>query len=138
MKKIGKQVHFIPAIDNNTRNGEGSFIKLKNGTIMFGYTEFIGESREDEEDARISVIFSDDDGETWTAKKTLFEKSENAVNIMCLSFLRMNNSDIGAFYLEKNTDGTDKLLFTRSADEGKNWSAPINCLDCISQQDYYI
>ena len=120
MKKIGKQVLFIPACGKNTRNGEGSFIRLKNGNIMFGYTEFMGDSREDEENAGISAVFSYDDGENWTEKRTLFEKSENSVNIMSLSFLRMNNGDVGAFYIEKNTDGTDKLLFTRSADEGEN------------------
>ena len=138
MKKIGKEVLFIPACDKNTRNGEGSFIRLKNGTIIFGYTEFIGNSREDEENARISAVFSYDEGENWNEKRTLFEKSENAVNIMSLSFLRMNNDDIGAFYIEKNADGTDKLLFTRSADEGENWSSPVNCLDCLENQDYYV
>lgn len=138
MKKIGKQVLFIPACGKNTRNGEGSFIRLKNGNIMFGYTEFMGDSREDEENAGISAVFSYDDGENWTEKRTLFEKSENSVNIMSLSFLRMNNGDVGAFYIEKNTDGTDKLLFTRSADEGENWSSPINCLDCLDIQDYYV
>ena len=138
MKKIGKQVFFIPASGDNTRNGEGSFMRLKNGSIMFGYTEFIDNNREDEAHAQISVIFSCDDGETWCDKKVLFQKSENSVNIMCLSFLRMNNGDLGAFYIEKNADLTDKLIFRRSADEGKSWSSPINCLDCLSQQDYYV
>ncbi len=138
MKKVGKQVNFISACGINTRNGEGSFIKLKNGAILFGYTEFLGDSREDEENAQISGIFSYDDGEHWSDKKLLFKKAENSINIMCLSFLRMNNGDVGAFYLEKNVDGTDKLLFTRSADECETWSDPINCLDCLQLQDYYV
>lgn len=57
---------------------------------------------------------------------------------MCLSFLRMNNDDIGAFYIIKNPDGTDKIVLTRSSDEGKSWSEPMNCLDCIETPDYYV
>ena len=138
MEKIGRQVFFIPAEGNNTRNGEGSFIRLKSGAILFGYTEFIDNNREDEAHAVISAFTSYDEGETWGEKRVLFQKHENALNIMSLSFLRMNNGDIGAFYIEKNTDGTDKLLFTRSSDEAVSWSEPVNCLDCISQQDYYV
>ena len=40
MKVIGKEVNFIGISKNNPRNGEGSFIKLKNGDIVFAYTEF--------------------------------------------------------------------------------------------------
>lgn len=138
MKKIGKQVFFIPAEGSNTRNGEGSFIKLKNGAILFGYTEFIDDNREDEAHAVISAYTSYDEGENWGEKRVLFQKSAGALNIMSLSFLRMNNDDIGAFYIEKNADGTDKILFTRSNDEGNNWSEPTNCLDRITEQDYYV
>ncbi len=138
MKKIGRQVYFIPANGNNTRNGEGSFIRLRNGAIMFGYTEFIDNNREDEAHAVISAFVSYDDGETWGGKRTLFQKAENAVNIMSLSFLRLNNGDIGAFYIEKNDDGTDKLVFTRSADEGESWSTPINCANCVERPDYFV
>jgi hypothetical protein len=57
---------------------------------------------------------------------------------MSLSFLRMNNDDVGAFYIEKNADGTDKHLFTRSKDEGETWSEPVNCLEGIVTPDYYV
>lgn len=138
MKKIGRQVFFIPAEGNNTRNGEGSFIKLKNGAILFGYTEFIDNNREDEANAVISSFISFDEGKTWGQKRVLFQKSEGCVNIMSLSFLRMKNGDIGAFYIEKKLDGTDNILFTCSADEGESWSTPVNCLDCLNRPDYYI
>ena len=138
MKKIGRQVFFIPAEGNNTRNGEGSFIRLKNGAVLFGYTEFIDDNREDEANAVISAFISYDEGETWGQKRVLFKKSEGSVNIMSLSFLRMNNGDIGAFYIEKNTDATDNIFFTRSADEGDTWSTPISCTECINRPDYYI
>lgn len=138
MKKIGRQVFLISTSENNPRNGEGSFIRLKDGGIMFGFTEFIGETREDEENARMSYIISYDEGETWSERKVLFEKPVGSVNIMCLSFIRMNNGDIGAFYIVKNTDGTDKIVFTRSDDEGETWSEPRSCMDCLDIQDYYV
>lgn len=138
MKKIGRQVLFIGASENNLRNGEGSFIRLKNGSIMFAYSEFFGDDWEDEATARISAIVSDDEGETWSEKRVLFEKPEDAVNLMCFSFLRMGNGDVGAFYILKNADLTDRILFVRSSDEGESWSEPVNCLDCLDVQDYYV
>lgn len=139
MKKVGKEVLFIGTDDNNPRNGEGSFIKLNNGSILFGYTEFSGcDSCDDDAQARICTVISSDNGETWHEKKVMFIKPENAKNIMCLSFLRMDNGDIGAFYIIKNGDSTDRIVLTRSADEGKSWSEPINCLSCIEIPDYYV
>ena len=138
MKKIGRQVEFLNTGEFNQRNGEGAFIKLKNGLIMFGFTEFIANAWQDDVDARISYILSADDGETWSDKKVLFEKPDDAKNIMSLSFLRMNNEDLGVFYIHKNLDGTDKIIFRRSSDEGGNWSEPINCMKCLEEQDYFV
>ncbi|MBQ2774307.1 MAG: exo-alpha-sialidase [Clostridia bacterium] len=138
MKKIGRQVLFIGTTQDNPRNGEGAFIRLQDGAIMFGYTEFLGDDWDDDANAQISAVFSKDEGESWGDKRVLFEKPQNSKNIMCLSFLRMNNGDIGAFYIVKNADGTDKIVLTRSADEGKSWSEPLSCMDCLSVQDYYV
>lgn len=138
MKKVGRQVLFITTDEGNPRNGEGAFIRLNDGSIMFGYTEFTGDNREDDCCARIVYIKSFDEGETWCEKSVLFEKPKNAKNIMSLSFLRMNNGDLGAFYIVKNIDGTDKIVLSRSADEGVSWSEPISCMDCLKEQDYYV
>lgn len=138
MKKIGRQVLFIGTSEGNPRNGEGAFIRLKNGDIMFGYTEFIGNDWEDDAHAQMAALFSSDEGETWKNKRILFTKPETAKNIMCLSFLKMKNGDIGAFYIVKNADGTDKVVFTRSADEGETWSEPVSCMDCLDIQDYFV
>ncbi len=137
-KKIGRQVHMITTSQNNSRNGEGSFIRLKNGTIMFGFTEFISSGREDEDVAQITAVFSEDDGENWSERHVLFKKPENAMNIMSLSFLRMANGDIGAFYIVKHTDGTDEIVLTRSSDEGENWTTPESCTKRILPDDYYV
>ncbi|MBR5497889.1 MAG: exo-alpha-sialidase [Clostridia bacterium] len=139
MKKIGRQVHFIPTSENNPRNGEGAFIRLENNSILFGYTEFTGDdSKNDDAKADIYTLVSTDNGETWGNKKILFRRPESALNIMNLSFLRMQNGDIGAFFIIKIADGTDRIVFTRSSDEAESWSEPINCLDCVGNQDYYV
>lgn len=138
MKKIGRQVNFIGTSEFNQRNGEGAFAKLKNGKIIFGFTEFTTNDWDDDVEARISYISSDDNGETWSDKKVLFERPHDAKNLMCLSFLRMNNGDLGAFYIFKNLDGTDKIVFSRSADEGETWSEPRNCMECLEEQDYFV
>lgn len=137
-KKIGRQVHFIAATQDVSRNGEGSFIRLKNGDILFGYTEFNSCGREDEDVARICATISHDDGESFGESFVLFEKPADAVNIMSLSFLRMANGDIGAFYIKKNTDGTDDIVFSRSSDDGTTWSKPVSCIGGILPDDYYI
>lgn len=43
MKKIGREVLFLEAKQNNPRNGEGSFISLKNGGILYAFTEYFGD-----------------------------------------------------------------------------------------------
>ena len=138
MKKIGRQVNFIGTSEFNQRNGEGSFAKLKNGKIIFGFTEFTTNDWEDDVEARIAYILSDDNGETWSDKKVLFERPRDAKNLMSLSFLRMNNGDLGAFYIVKNLDGTDKIVFARSENEGETWTEPHNCMECLEEQDYFV
>lgn len=137
-KKIGRQVHFIAATKSSSRIGEGSFVCLDDGKILFGFTEFISSGREDEDIAQISAIVSADEGETWSQPHTLFEKPENALNIMSISFLNMANGDIGAFYIIKHVDGTDEIVLTRSADNGKTWSVPISCTQNVLDDDYYV
>jgi len=138
MKKIGRQVCLLATGENNPRNGEGAFIRLTDGRILYGFTEYIGDSWNDHAHARLSGVISADEGETWSPRRVLLECPADAKNIMSLSFLRMKNGDIGMFYIKKEQDGTDKLLLVRSSDEGENWSQPIACTDCLQQQDYYV
>ena len=102
MKKLGREVLFLGTSENNPRNGEGSFVRLADGRIMFAFTEFVGDDWEDDCEDHFTAVFSDDEGETWYERKILFEKPLDSKNIMSFSFLRMNNGDIGAFYIIKN------------------------------------
>lgn len=133
MKKIGRQVHFLPTDETIKRNGEGAFARLKDGRIVFAYTEYIGGSGGDHDWARISAIFSNDEGETWGEKRVLYQPNTDDANIMSVSFLRMNNGDLGMFFLRK-TGQLCRLNLVRSSDEGETWQEPIVCCD----EGYYV
>ena len=138
MKKIGSEVLFLPAGKGCPRNGEGAFLRRKDGSILFGFTEYIGDSDDDHASARLSYVISRDEGETWSEKAVLLEKPEDSKNIMSLSLLRMGNGDMGAFYVRKNQNGTDNVWLIRSADEGNTWTAPINCMGSSQDSDYFV
>ena len=129
MKKIGKQVLFLETGKENPRNGEGAFIRLKNGDILYAYTSYIGGDWADEAPAQICACISSDEGEHWGERFLLLDKDADARNYMSVSLLRMANGDLGMIFLRKAITQPDGLvcmpMFTRSADEGKSWSRPI-------------
>ena len=135
MKKIGKQVLFLETGAENPRNGEGAFIRLKNGDILYAYTAYFGSEWADHAPAHICACISHDEGESWDKPFLLLEKDGNAENYMSVSLLRMANGDLGMIFLRKENkskkemvDYTDFLcmpVFVRSTDEGKSWSRPI-------------
>ncbi len=131
MKQIGKEVLFIRTGPGNPRNGESAFARLKDGRIMFAYTEYYGNSHDDDATAHLCACFSGDEGESWTAPELIVEKDETAKNIMSPSLVRMNNGDLGILYLRNEImpDGVPVCMpaFRRSADEGKTWSGQHIC-----------
>ena len=128
MKHIGRSVLFLAAKPGNPRNGESTFLRLPDGRIMFAYTEYYGDSWEDHAIAHLCACTSADEGETWTGPRVILEKDERALNIMSPSLVRMNNGDLGIFYLrkEKMPDNGQICMpkFRRSKDEGLTWSEP--------------
>ena len=92
MKKIGRQVFFLPTDERVKRNGEGAFIRLKDGRIMFAYTEYAA-SGGDHDWARLVAIYSSDEGESWSERRVLMQPRAQDANIMSVSLLRMENGD---------------------------------------------
>ena len=139
MRKIGKEVAFIRTGANNPRNGEGTFVRLRDGSILHAYTEYYGESYEDDAIAHIAAVRSTDEGESWGKRFTLLKKDENAKNYMSPSLIRLPNGNLGLFFLrkEKNENGlkfgdeccTCMPAFCYSEDEGKTWSDFVLCID---------
>ena len=71
MKNIGKEVLFLATKENNPRNGEGTFVRLSDGRIMFAYTEYYGVDWDDDAIAHICACFSSDEGETWSKPRVI-------------------------------------------------------------------
>ena len=140
MKKIEYEVAFINTKKGNPRNGEGDFLRLKNGDIMFAYASYDGNSSHDHGSACIRAVFSKDNGESFDiCNSKIIAAKGDAVNVMCVSLMRMANGDLGMFYgLKYITAGSNigmTVMFTRSIDEGATWSAPI---DCVKKEGYYV
>ena len=138
MKKVGRQVLFLETSKKNPRNGEGSFVRLADGKIMFVFTQYYGDSWGDNAIARLAATYSSDDGETWSEPSCLMEKDENAMNIMSLSLIRLKNGKIGLLYLRKSLDNGGVVclpFFCTSSDEGKTFSKPV-C--CVSEYEYFV
>ena len=72
LKKIGREVMFIGSKEGNPRNGEGTFLRLKDNSILFAYTKFSGNDWHDECTADIVALTSYDEGETWSDERVLF------------------------------------------------------------------
>jgi len=104
------------------RNSEGSFATLKNGRILFCYTQFYGGAG-DESPARIVQIHSDDDGRTWSQPVTLME-NVGGNNIMSVSLLRLQSGKLAFFYLLKNSWIDCRPYMRISTDEALTWSEP--------------
>ena len=138
MKTLGKEVLFLPIGEKNPRNGEGSFARLKDGAILFAYTEYYGESYDDSATARIGACISNDDGESFGAPFVLIEKDSKAENYMSPTLLRLPDGALGIIYLRKSKNEAGKILcmpeFRTSHDEGMSWSEPTSC---ISRAGYY-
>ncbi len=125
MKKIGREVLFLDVKAGNPRNGEGTFIRLKNDAILFVYSKFSGNDWGDECAADIASYTSYDEGETWTDERIIFRHDDDSRNYMCPSLIRMNNGDIGLVFLRKaRADESSVPCFSRSSDEGNTFSTP--------------
>lgn len=141
LKKVGKEVCFLSTGDGNPRNGEGAFIRLKNNDILHVYTAYFGNDGGDHCTADLCGMISSDEGETFGTPFLIKKKPPEALNLMSVSLLRMNNGDIGLFYIEKlpfgNSDKKviDRYCLIRSSDEGKTFGDPVYC---INDGDYHV
>lgn len=105
------------------RNSEGAFVTLKDGRILFAYTQFYGGAG-DESPARIVAIESSDHGRTWSPSARTLVENRGGANVMSVSLLRLRNGRIAHFYLVKNSWIDCRPCVQFSDDEAKTWSAP--------------
>ena len=136
-KNTGRQVLFMGADSSTPRNGEGTFIRLNDGRIMFVYSRFSGETWSDDSAADIAALFSSDEGETWSEPEIIFPHDEKSDNYMCPSLFKMADSNIGILYLRKDKATINAVpFFSHSDDEGKTWSTPERITD--DDENYYV
>jgi len=113
----------IDPSDEYPRNSEGAFLTLKDGTIMYAYTQFYG-GTSDHSSARIAAIHSKDEGLTWSEPPEIIVENTGGYNVMSVSLLRLQSGRIALFYLVKNDLHDCKPYVRISPDEGKTWSEP--------------
>lgn len=120
----------LPPGPDNPRNSEGAFLTLKDGRIIFIYSHYSGVSDADAARACLAARFSSDNGNTWSARDTIILRptADQAMNVMSVSLRRMRNGDIGLFYLRRRSWHDTRMELIRSADEGRTWSAPVECM----------
>ncbi len=112
----------------NPRNSEGAFLTLRDNRILFVYCRFKGDNPADWIPADLWVVVSADGGRTFGEGRVLLTcEEEGAENIMCPSLMRMDNGDMGLFYLARLTYTRIGMFLRRSADEGLTWSERVLC-----------
>jgi hypothetical protein len=126
----------LPPGDDNPRNSEGDFIKLKDGRIMFIYSRYTGSSSSDHAPAYLAARYSDDGGKTWTKEDKTIVPKEGDMNVMSVSLLRLQNGSIALFYLKKNSIEDCIPLMRISKDEGTTWSDPVTCI--TDKKGYFV
>lgn len=115
----------------NPRNSEGAFHTLEDGTILYVYSKFIGESSSDDGYSCIACRTSADEGESWSDDQVLFTTEEHqAKNIMSISFLTMQDGAIGLFYAIRYGWHDTRLHLRRSHDQGETWNEAAPCIPC--------
>src|SRR5690606_16660809 len=131
----GQVVLDLLSSESNPRNSEGDFITLQDGRVLFAYTRFM-DSSSDHAPAQIMGRYSEDQGQTWTQEDELIVDNEGGQNVMSVSFLRLQNGDLGLFYARKNSLD-DLIPFLRiSKDEAKSWSEPHPII--TDQNGYFV
>lgn len=120
----------------NARNSEGSFIRMDDGRILFAYSRFTGDNWHDEKPSDIAVVFSSDEGETWSEPAIAARAAEFGVqNVMSVSVVRQLDGAIGIYYLIKENDGCSTIGRTITRD-GVHF-ATERCV-CTIARAYYV
>jgi len=118
------------------RAGEGDLVRLKDKSILFAYTEYVGDSMLDHAPAHIVARRSTDGGATWTEPQELFPR-EGKQNDMSVSLLRLADGRLALFNLRKNSDADCIPVVRFSTDEGQSWGNPTDCLPADAKE-YYV
>lgn len=110
------------------RYSEGAFIQLNDNRVMAVYTRFDKE-HEDHTPASIVSRISPDRGESWSEEKIIVHNTDDILNVMSASLIRLNNGVIGLIYLVKETIVNCYPVIRFSNDNGNTFSEAINIIE---------
>lgn len=113
---------------NNPRNSEGDFIALNDGSILFVYSHYYGESSSDHATAYLASRISKDKGKTWSHVDKIELPNEGGMNVMSVSLLRLQSGDIALFYLRKNSTADCIPMMRLSKNETQSWGEARPCI----------
>jgi len=114
--------------ENNPRNSEGDFVKLKDGKLLFIYTHYYGKEGADHSPAYLASRYSEDGGKTWSQEDEIVIPNEGDMNVRSVSLLRLRSGEIALFYLHHNSREDASPMMRLSTDEAVTWSDPIDCI----------
>ncbi len=126
--------------EGNPRNSEGSFLKLEDGRIAFAYSRYCGTSGHDHGDCNICMVYSHNNGETFDTEhyETLVEASEyGEKNVMSVTLRRMNNGDIGLFYMLKHPGLTSAFYLRRYKGDFSHLLSEVKCFP-LDYESYFV
>jgi sialidase-1 len=119
------------ASETVAKNGEGSTILLKDGSLLHAFSRHMRPSGAGKQypnpdlwPAVISGMVSRDSGKNWSEPAVVF-RSTTGENAMQPSFARLANGEIGVSYSRIDSLSKATKVFRYSRDEGKTWSEEI-------------
>ncbi|MBR5453727.1 MAG: exo-alpha-sialidase [Clostridia bacterium] len=114
-----------------SRNCEATFLRLNDDSIMMAYTRYMGDCVcDDNAPSEIVARISCDEGENWGEPYVILDPARHgAKTVGSPTLMRMQNGDVGLFYLVRTTPNwVHHLVLARSSDEGKTFSDDVrNC-----------
>ncbi len=122
--------------ENNPRNSEGDFVELKDGSLLFIYSHYYGESAHDHATANLASRISKDRGITWSSSDKIEVNNEGGLNVMSVSLLRLQTGEIALFYLRKNTADDCIPMMRLSRDEAGTWGDAVPCI--TDKEGYFV
>ena len=107
-------------------------MELTDGTLLFAYSRFAGNSWNDHASADIALIRSKDGGKIWSEPEILIHQEAGWGNVMSVSFLRLHSGRILLVHgrkrlVEDSPDARPVCYF--SDDDGKTWSEPTTIIN---------
>jgi sialidase-1 len=120
----------IMATPESPRNTEGSFVTLKDGSLLFAWWHFTGGVGDDSEGC-VGMTRSYDEGRTWSEKTEILVPNWAEQTIGSVSLLRLASGKIALLYLVKHGFHDCRPYIQLSEDEGATWSKPILIIDPV-------